>query len=50
MTFILDDSLSDLSEIRIKLHDKFVSIVVNFRLSGKSLTYNRSDSGPRMDP
>ena len=36
MRFILDDSLSDLSEVRIKLHDKFVCIAVNFRLSGKS--------------
>ena len=36
MRFNLDDSLSDLREVRIKLHDKFVCIAVSFRLSGKS--------------
>ena len=50
MKFILDEPLPDLSEIGIKVHDKFVFIVrgsedlciihihavVNFRLSGKT--------------
>ena len=53
--WILHEPLSDVNENRIRLHDKFVCIVrghvvVNLKLSGKSLISNRNRSGPKMDP
>ena len=63
LKFIRNKPLLDLRGIRVKFQDKFVYEeakvcvsppyipgVVNVRLLGKSLMYNRNKSGPKIDP